>query len=87
MQTIGGMAASGMKFNPLVNERLREALEKKLFEDTKDTIQIKQFVSVVPDDEQQQKFDTLKERLKQRHGYSDDSATEVLKFVASILAR
>jgi serine protein kinase len=87
LQTIGGMAASGMKFNPLVNERLREALEKKLFEDTKDTIQIKQFVSVVPDDEQQQKFDTLKERLKQRHGYSDDSATEVLKFVASILAR
>lgn len=87
LQTIGGMAASGRKFNPLDNERLREALEKKLFEDTKDTIQIKQFVSVVQDDEQQQKFDTLKERLVKRFGYNDDSATEVLKFVASILAR
>jgi serine protein kinase len=87
LQTIGGMAASGRKFNPLDNERLREALEKKLFEDTKDTIQIKQFVSVVQDDEQQQKFDTLKERLIKRFGYNDDSATEVLKFVASILAR
>ena len=87
LQTIGGMAATGRKFNPLDNERLREALEKKLFEDTKDTIQIKQFVSVVQDDEQQQKFDTLKERLVKRFGYNEDSATEVLKFVASILAR
>jgi serine protein kinase len=81
------MAASGKKFNPLDNERLKEALEKKLFEDTKDTIQIKQFVSVVQDDEQQQRFDTLKDRLIKRFGYNDDSATEVLKFVASILAR
>lgn len=87
LQTIGGMAASGKKFNPLDNERLREALEKKLFEDTKDTIQIKQFVSVVQDEEQQQKFDTLKQRLITRFGYNDDSATEVLKYVASILAR
>jgi len=87
LQTIGAMAASGKKFNPLDNERLKEALEKKLFEDTKDTIQIKQFVSVVQDDEQQQRFDTLKDRLIKRFGYNDDSATEVLKFVASILAR
>ena len=88
LQTIGGMAAAGRKFNPLDNDRLREALEKKLFDDTKDTIQIKQFVSVVQhDDEQQQKFDTLKERLIKRFGYNDDSATEALKFVASILAR
>ncbi len=87
LQTIGAMAASGRKFNALDNERLREALEKKLFDDTKDTIQIKQFVSVVRDDEQQQRFDTLKERLIKRFGYNDDSAAEVLKFVASILAR
>lgn len=87
LQTIGAMAASGKKFNSLDNERLKEALEKKLFEDTKDTIQIKQFVSVVQDDEQQQRFDTLKERLIKRFGYNDDSATEILKFVASILAR
>lgn len=87
LQTIGAMAASGRPFRALDNERLREALEKKLFEDTKDTIQIKQFVSVVQDDEQQQRFDTLKERLIKRFGYNDDSAAEVLKFVASILAR
>ncbi len=87
LRTIGGMVVIGRKFNPLDDERLRQALEKKLFEDTKDTIQIKQFVSVVQDDEQQQKFDTLKERLIKRFGYNDDSATEVLKFVASILAR
>lgn len=87
LQTIGAMAATARRFNPLDNERLREALEKKLFEDTKDQIQIKQFVSVVQDDEQQQRFDTLKDRLIKRFGYNDDSATEVLRFVASILAR
>ena len=37
--------------------------------------------------QQQQRFDTLKDRLIKRFGYNDDSATEVLKFVASILAR
>jgi serine protein kinase len=87
LQTIGGIAASGKRFNPLDSERLREALEKKLFEDTKDTIQITQFVSVVQDDEQQQRFDMLKERLIKRFGYNDDSATEALKFVASYMAR
>jgi len=87
LQTIGGIAASGRRFNPLDSERLREALEKKLFEDTKDTIQITQFVSVVQDEEQQQRFDMLKDRLIKRFGYNDDSATEALKFVASYMAR
>lgn len=86
LQTIGGMAASGRKFNPLDNDRLKTALEKKLFEDTKDTLPIKQFVNPVLDDEQRQKLDTLKDRLK-KVGYNDDSAEEVLRFVASILAR
>jgi serine protein kinase len=87
LQTIGGMAASGRKFNPLDNDRLKEALQKKLFEDTKDTLPIKQFVTAFQDEEQRQKFDTLKERLIKNFGYNDLSATEVLKFVASILAR
>ena len=46
-----------------------------------------QAVAEEVDDEQQQRFDTLKERLIKRFGYNDDSAAEVLKFVASILAR
>ena len=69
------------------SERLREALEKKLFEDTKDQIQISRFVSVVQDEEQQQRFDLLKDRMIKQFGYNDDSATEVLRYVASLFAR
>jgi serine protein kinase len=87
LQTIGSIAAGGGHFNPIHIDRVREALEKKLFEDTKDTIQISQFVSVVQDEEQQQRFDMLKDRLIKRFGYNDDSAAEVLTFVASIMAR
>ncbi|MFO0415846.1 MAG: PrkA family serine protein kinase [Pseudomonadota bacterium] len=87
LQTIGAMAASGRKFNPLDNEKLKDALQKKLFDDTKDTLPIKQFVTAIQDDEQRQKFDTIKERLIKNFGYNDQSATEALKFVASILAR
>jgi serine protein kinase len=87
LETIGAMAASDRKFDPLDNERLREALEKKLFEDTKDQIQIARFVSVVQDEEQQQRFDMLKDRLIKQFGYNDDSATEVLRYVASLFAR
>ena len=87
LETIGAMAASDRKFNPLDSERLREALEKKLFEDTKDQIQISRFVSVVQDEEQQQRFDLLKDRMIKQFGYNDDSATEVLRYVASLFAR
>lgn len=87
LETIGAMAASDRRFDPLDNERLREALEKKLFEDTKDQIQISRFVSVVQDEEQQQRFDLLKGRLISQFGYNDDSATEVLRYVASLFAK
>ncbi len=87
LETIGAMAASDRKFNPLDSERLREALEKKLFEDTKDQIQISRFVSVVQDEEQQQRFDLLKDRMIKQFGYNDDSATEVVRYVASLFAR
>lgn len=87
LETIGAMAASDRKFNPLDSERLREALEKKLFEDTKDQIQISRFVSVVQDEDQQQRFDLLKDRMIKQFGYNDDSATEVLRYVASLFAR
>ena len=44
-------------------------------------------VSNVVDKDTQEKIDIVKERLVKNFGYNDESATDVLNFVASIFAR
>jgi serine protein kinase len=87
MNYIGALAVEGVKFVYSTNERLRKALELKLFEDQKDTIKLTTLVSNVVDRETQEKIDIVKQRLIKNHGYSEESATDVLNFVASIFAR
>ena len=41
----------------------------------------------VVDQETQEKIDVVKSRLIKNYGYSEESATDVLHFVASIFAR
>ena len=69
------------------NERLHKALELKLFEDQKDSIKLTSLVSQVVDQETQAKIDVVKQRLIDRFGYDEHSATDVLNYVASIFAR
>ncbi|MFH1834092.1 MAG: serine protein kinase, partial [bacterium] len=69
------------------NDRLRRALELKLFEDKKDTIRLTSLVTGVVDQESQDKIDVVKARLKSQFGYCEICATDVLNFVASIFAR
>src|SRR5688572_17595716 len=71
----------------VTNDRLRRALEMKLFEDQKDSIKLSSFVSNVIDKETQDKIDIIKGRLIKNYGYNEASATDVLAFVASIFAR
>ena len=59
----------------------------KLFEDQKDTIKLTSLVSKVVDADTQAKIDVVKGRLIRDYGYDDESATDVLNFVASIFAR
>ena len=59
----------------------------KLFEDSRDTIKLKNLVSSVVDDETQEKIDIVKQRLIKNFGYNEASATDVLNYVASIFAR
>ena len=87
MNYIGGLAIEGKKFDFRMNERLHRALELKLFEDQKDTIKLTSLVSSVVDDDTQAKIDIVKQRLIEQYGYDDQSATDVLTFVASIFAR
>jgi serine protein kinase len=87
MNYIGALSIDGKKFDYKTNERLNKALELKLFEDQKDSIKLTSLVSNVVDAETQQKIDVVKGRLINNYGYDEESATDVLNYVASIFAR
>ena len=87
MNYIGALSIDGRTFDYKTNERLYKALELKLFEDQKDSIKLTSLVSKVVDAETQAKIDVVKQRLIRDYGYDDESATDVLNFVASIFAR
>jgi serine protein kinase len=87
MNYIGALALDGKRFDYNTNARLYRALELKLFEDSRDTIKLKNLVSSVVDDDTQKKIDVVKQRLIKNFGYNEASATDVLNYVASIFAR
>jgi serine protein kinase len=87
MNYIAALMMDGRTFDYKANERLYKALELKLFEDQKDTIKLTSLVSKVVDADTQAKIDVVKTRLIRDFGYDDESATDVLNYVASIFAR
>jgi serine protein kinase len=87
MNYIGALAIDGKKFEWHTNDRLRRALELKLFEDQKDSIKLQTLVSNVIDKETQEKIDIIKTRMMKYFGYNEVSARDVLDYVASIYAR
>ncbi|WP_298629104.1 serine protein kinase [uncultured Thermus sp.] len=87
MNYIGALALEGRQFTYKDNDRLRRALELKLFDDQKDTIRLSALVSGVVDPETQAKIDVVKARLIRDHGYCEHCASGVLEFAASIFAR
>jgi serine protein kinase len=87
MNYIGALAVDGKRFEWHTNDRLRRALELKLFEDQKDAIKLQTLVSSVIDKETQEKIDIIKTRMIKYFGYNEVSARDVLDYVASIYAR
>lgn len=90
MNYMGSMAARGKTFEYNSNEQLYKALEKKLFEDTKDSIKLSalaQDTATVVDRELLDKINSLKTRLIEDFGYDEDSAQDILTYVGSIFAR
>jgi serine protein kinase len=83
------VAKKGGKFDWTSNPKLARALEKELFERTRDTIKLSSLNvgAAVVAPEHQEKIDAVKERLVKHHGYNNESATDVLNFVASIFSR
>ena len=76
----------GSRFDYRSHERLREAIEKKLFADLKDVIRVTTSTKT-PDAEQLRRMNDVTERLIADHGYCRVCASELLKYVGTLLNR
>ncbi|WP_078549623.1 PrkA family serine protein kinase [Litchfieldia alkalitelluris] len=83
---ISAYARKGKRFNYNSHERLREAIQKKLFADLKDVVKITTS-SKTPDEQQLKKVNEVVARLIDEHGYNSTSANELLRYVGSLLNR
>jgi serine protein kinase len=83
---ISAFARKGKRFDYNSHDRLREAIQKKLFADLKDVVKITTS-SKTPDELQLKKINNVVARLVDDHGYNTTSANELLRYVGSLLNR
>ncbi|MCM3712528.1 PrkA family serine protein kinase [Alkalihalobacillus oceani] len=83
---ISAYARKGKRFDYNSHERLREAIQKKLFADLKDIVKITTSTKT-PDESQLKKINEVIARLIDEHGYNSVSANELLRYVGSLLNR
>lgn len=86
MRSVASVSRRGGSFGVGSDERLKEALEKKLFSDLKDIVKITTSTKT-PDGEQMKKINEVVERLCDDHGYCPICANELLKYVGTLLNR
>ncbi|MCP3915502.1 MAG: serine protein kinase [bacterium] len=87
MNYIAAIHLEGKQFDYRQNKRLTRALELKLFDDHRDSIQLTSLMSTVVDPDTQDKINVIRDRLMRQFGYDEMSADEVLREVASLFAR
>ncbi|WP_054939712.1 PrkA family serine protein kinase [Paenibacillus ihuae] len=83
---ISAYSRKGKKFEYNNHDRLREAIEKKLFTDLKDIVKITTS-SKTPDESQLKRINEVSRRLIDDHNYCPICANELLKYVGSLLNR
>ncbi|MFD1956120.1 PrkA family serine protein kinase [Paenibacillus thailandensis] len=83
---ISSYSRKGKKFDFTSHERLREAVEKKLFADLKDIVKITTSTKT-PDESQLKRMNEVTKRLIDEHGYCPICANELLRYVGSLLNR
>ncbi|GAF26227.1 putative Ser protein kinase [Moorella thermoacetica Y72] len=83
---LSSYARKGKTFDFNSHERLREAIEKKLFADMKDIVKITTSTRT-PDPEQLKRINAVIDRLISQHGYCPICANELLKYTGSLLNR
>jgi len=83
---ISSLARKGMTFDYTSHERLKEAIEKKLFADLRDVVKITTSTRT-PDKDQLRKINEVVNRLMSEHGYCHVCANEILRYTGSLLNR
>jgi serine protein kinase len=83
---LSALARRGQRFDYTSHERLREAIEKKLFADLKDVVKITTSTKT-PDAEQLRRINEVVDRLIREQGYCHICANELLKYVGTLLNR
>lgn len=83
---ISAYSRKGKKFEYNNHDRLREAIEKKLFADLKDIVKITTSTKT-PDENQLKRINEVSRRLIDEHGYCPICANELLRYVGSLLNR
>lgn len=83
---ISSYSRKGKKFDFTSHERLREAVEKKLFADLKDIVKITTSTKT-PDESQLKRINEVTKRLMDEHAYCPVCSNELLRYVGSLLNR
>lgn len=83
---ISTYSRKGKKFDYSSHERLREAIEKKLFADLKDIVKITT-TTKTPNEQQLRRINEVSQQLIDEHGYCPVCANELLRYVGSLLNR
>ncbi len=83
---ISSYARKGKPFEYTSHERLKEAIEKKIFADLKDVVKITTSVKT-PDPDQLRRINEVVDRLVKDGGYCPVCANELLTYVGTLLSR
>ncbi|MEP7338725.1 MAG: protein prkA, partial [Acidobacteriota bacterium] len=83
---ISSYSRKGKNFEYNSHERLKEAIEKKIFSDLKDVVKITTS-SKTPDADQLRRINEVVDRLIKDHGYCPVCANELLSYVGTLLSR
>jgi hypothetical protein len=87
MNYIGALAVEGKPSTTARTSACTAPSSRSSSRTRRTRIKLTSLVSNVVDKETQEKIDVVKQRLIRNYGYNDESATDVLNFVASIFAR
>jgi len=86
LRSVASLMRRGQSFGVASDERLKEAIEKKLFTDLKDVVKITTSTKT-PDAEQLKKVNEVVDRMCREQGYTPESANELLRYVGTLLNR
>jgi serine protein kinase len=87
MRKVASALRKGEQFKYEQHVRLRQAIEKQLFEEKRDVIKMTITSRTNQDPEQLKRVNQVVKTLCEKHGYIPESANELLQYVSSIMNR